>query len=70
MGEKIVYYGNHYTNEDHSKQYRSLMFTLKFNYDDDKCYLAYHYPYTYTRLMVGIWIMFLLYHIALVLFLG
>lgn len=54
VGEKIVYYGNHYTNEDHSKQYRSLMFTVRFIYENDECYLAYHYPYTYTRLMVRI----------------
>lgn len=54
VGEKILYYGNRYTCEDLSKQYRSLMFCLTFNFSDDNCYLAYHYPYTYTRLMVRI----------------
>lgn len=51
-GKNIVYYGNHLTNEDHSKQYRTLTFTLEFPCESDACYLAYHYPYGYTKLMV------------------
>lgn len=30
----------------------TLTFTVTFRHDDDVCYLAYHYPYTYTTLQV------------------
>ncbi|KAF5305999.1 hypothetical protein FQR65_LT07492 [Abscondita terminalis] len=50
-GEKIIYYGNNYTDENNTKQYRTLSFWITFQYDHDYVYLAYHYPYTYTRLL-------------------
>lgn len=34
------------------KYYYTLTFTITFPHDEDACYLAYHYPYTYTTLMV------------------
>ncbi len=30
----------------------TLTFTVTFRHEDDVCYLAYHYPYTYTTLQV------------------
>ncbi|RKP18558.1 hypothetical protein ROZALSC1DRAFT_29771, partial [Rozella allomycis CSF55] len=32
--------------------YSALKFKINFPYDDDECYLAYHFPYTYTDLQV------------------
>ena len=32
------------------KQHYTASFELEFPYAGDTCYLAYHYPYTYTRL--------------------
>lgn len=32
--------------------YYTLTFAITFPHHDDACYLAYHYPYTYTTLMV------------------
>lgn len=34
------------------KCYYSLTFAVTFPHDGDVCYLAYHYPYTYTALLV------------------
>lgn len=34
------------------KRYYTLTFTVVFPHDDDVCYLAYHYPYTYSMLKV------------------
>lgn len=53
VGDRIVYYGNEYVNEENMKQCRTLSFNISFEYTNDYCYLAYHYPYTYSRLMVG-----------------
>ncbi|KAK5639103.1 hypothetical protein RI129_011595 [Pyrocoelia pectoralis] len=50
-GENIVYYGNNYTDIGCAKQYRTLSFCTTFKYSNDIIYLAYHYPYTYTRLL-------------------
>ncbi len=33
-------------------RHQTASFTVSFPYSSDVCYLAYHYPYTYTRLMV------------------
>ncbi|XP_031336827.1 cytosolic carboxypeptidase 3-like isoform X2 [Photinus pyralis] len=50
-GEHIVYHGNNYTDDGCSKQYRTLSFSITFQHSNDTVYLAYHYPYTYTRLL-------------------
>lgn len=34
------------------KCYYTLTFAVTFPHNEDVCYLAYHYPYTYTALMV------------------
>ena len=36
-----------------TKSYFSTRFTIKFRHNADICYLAYHYPYTYTFLQVS-----------------
>ena len=52
----MIYYGD----SDYNKRsmdtntigkLHSLTFELIFPYDNDECYLAYHYPYTYTNLL-------------------
>ncbi|XP_076877159.1 LOW QUALITY PROTEIN: cytosolic carboxypeptidase 4-like [Brachyhypopomus gauderio] len=51
-GTEICYYRNHFCfaggPRDHS--FYTLTFTVTFRHEDDVCYLAYHYPYTYTAL--------------------
>lgn len=37
-----------------TKNYFSTRFTIKFRHNADICYIAYHYPYTYTFLQVSI----------------
>ncbi|KAF2898397.1 hypothetical protein ILUMI_07777 [Ignelater luminosus] len=54
-GENVIYYGNNYTDENYIKQYRTLSFSIVFPHEDDQIYLAYHYPYTYTRLMTKLY---------------
>lgn len=34
------------------RSYYTLTFSIKFPHKDDVCYLAYHYPYTYSTMMV------------------
>ncbi|KAF5294808.1 hypothetical protein FQA39_LY00292 [Lamprigera yunnana] len=51
-GDKIIYYGNNYVDEHTKKQFRTLSFWITFPHDDDYAYLAYHYPYTYSRLLM------------------
>ena len=36
----------------HSRVYCTASFSINFPHDADVCYLAFHYPYTYTRLRV------------------
>lgn len=36
-----------------AKAFYTLSFTLMFPHSSDVCYLAYHYPYTYSMLMVS-----------------
>ncbi|KAM5292296.1 cytosolic carboxypeptidase 4 [Ctenodactylus gundi] len=56
-GHEICYYKNHYCQSAAPmggaprKCYYSLTFAVTFPHDDDVCFLAYHYPYTYTALM-------------------
>ncbi|XP_062945401.1 cytosolic carboxypeptidase 4 isoform X2 [Cynocephalus volans] len=56
-GYEICYYTNHYrqsaaaTGGESAKCHYTLTFTITFPHEEDVCYLAYHYPYTYTALM-------------------
>ncbi|ESP05203.1 hypothetical protein LOTGIDRAFT_208161 [Lottia gigantea] len=55
-GTDICYYKNHFirsaitTGGVKGKSYYTTTFTVTFKHDRDICYLAYHYPYTYTTL--------------------
>ncbi|VFV19782.1 cytosolic carboxypeptidase 4-like [Lynx pardinus] len=57
MGYEICYYKNHYrqstavTGGASQKHFYTLTFVVNFPHNEDACYLAYHYPYTYTALM-------------------
>ncbi|ROL54570.1 Cytosolic carboxypeptidase 4, partial [Anabarilius grahami] len=52
-GSEICYYRNHFCPRRGQKySFYTLTFTVTFHHDDDVCYLAYHYPYTYTTLQV------------------
>ncbi|KAM5291498.1 cytosolic carboxypeptidase 4 [Glossophaga mutica] len=56
-GHEICYYKNHYRGSAavaggaSRKCYYTLTFAVTFPHNEDVCYLAYHYPYTYTALM-------------------
>ncbi|KFQ29186.1 Cytosolic carboxypeptidase 4, partial [Mesitornis unicolor] len=56
-GHDICYYKNHYRCSAaagggmRGKCYYTLTFSIKFPHRDDVCYLAYHYPYTYSTMM-------------------
>ncbi|XP_044135394.1 cytosolic carboxypeptidase 4 [Bufo gargarizans] len=54
-GSNVYYYKNLfcYRASDGKKRrrYYTLTFTVKFPHYDDVCYLAYHYPYTYSTLL-------------------
>ncbi|KAM6409380.1 cytosolic carboxypeptidase 4 [Rhynochetos jubatus] len=56
-GHDICYYKNHYCCSAaagggvRGKFYYTLTFSIKFPHKDDVCYLAYHYPYTYSTMM-------------------
>ncbi|ELW70719.1 Cytosolic carboxypeptidase 4 [Tupaia chinensis] len=56
-GYDICYYKNHYCQSPAArggipgKCYYTLTFAVTFPHNEDVCYLAYHYPYTYTALM-------------------
>ncbi|XP_075413575.1 cytosolic carboxypeptidase 4 [Tenrec ecaudatus] len=56
-GYEICYYKNHYrvraaaAGGTSGKCYYTLTFSITFPHNEDVCYLAYHYPYTYTALM-------------------
>lgn len=62
-GTNISYYKNNFTvfgNPDEkfpskkkTKMYYTLTFTVVFQHDKDVCYFAYHYPYTYSMLLVS-----------------
>ena len=58
VGSEIAYYKNNYsrstaaTGGQKGKTYFTFAFTLTFKHDKDICYLAYHYPFTYTTLQV------------------
>lgn len=48
MGSKTR---DHYREED-SNTFMTASFTIEFPHEKDVCYLAYHYPYTYSKLLV------------------
>ncbi|KAG8575224.1 hypothetical protein GDO81_009480, partial [Engystomops pustulosus] len=56
-GSNICYYKNLFcyraSGAKRRRRYYTLTFTVKFPHYDDVCYLAYHYPYTYSALMVS-----------------
>ena len=55
-GTDICYYKNHYKRpnrkSEREKFYFTLTFTIEFPYSNDQCYLAYHYPYSFSLLEV------------------
>uniref|UniRef100_A0A4X2KDT3 tubulin-glutamate carboxypeptidase n=1 Tax=Vombatus ursinus TaxID=29139 RepID=A0A4X2KDT3_VOMUR len=56
VGYDICYYKNHYRQNPAAagapgKCHYTLTFSVTFPHNEDVCYLAYHYPYTYTALM-------------------
>ncbi|KAL3865591.1 hypothetical protein ACJMK2_042966 [Sinanodonta woodiana] len=56
VGSDICYYKNHFTRSPlvtggvKGKTYYTTTFTVTFKHSRDVCYLAYHYPYTYSML--------------------
>lgn len=54
-GADICYYRNCYQRPTKGKTYLTTSFTVKFPHSYDICYLAYHFPYTYSQLMANIW---------------
>ncbi|KAF6780262.1 hypothetical protein AHF37_00266 [Paragonimus kellicotti] len=59
-GKCLSYYRNHFIRAPHGKHvsdgntYFTATFAIRFPHLGDVCYLAYHYPYTYTRLLTDI----------------
>ena len=59
VGKDICYYRNHFLRSSQTtggvkgKAYYTATFTIRFLHNCDVCYLAYHYPYTYTMLRVS-----------------
>ena len=52
-GENITYYKSVAPSPGKpNTTYYGLAFNVTFPYDDDSCYLAYHFPYTFTDLQV------------------
>ncbi|KAL4641901.1 cytosolic carboxypeptidase 4-like [Arapaima gigas] len=53
-GNNVCYYRNHFCpvqgQKGLSSAYYTLTFTVTFQHNDDVCYLAYHYPYSYSAL--------------------
>ncbi|XP_012141750.1 cytosolic carboxypeptidase 1 isoform X3 [Megachile rotundata] len=54
-GTEICYYRNCYQRPAKGKNYLTTSFTVTFPHAYDVCYLAYHFPYTYSQLMTDIW---------------
>jgi hypothetical protein len=56
VGTDICYYRNCYQNlsSRKSRSYLTAAFTVTFPHSQDVCYIAYHYPYTYSQLLVCI----------------
>ncbi|XP_044006986.1 cytosolic carboxypeptidase 1-like isoform X3 [Aphidius gifuensis] len=54
-GTDICYYRNCYRKKNKGKNYLTTSFTITFPHSHDICYLAYHFPYTYSQLIRHIW---------------
>ncbi|KAK3923203.1 Cytosolic carboxypeptidase 1 [Frankliniella fusca] len=56
LGTDICYYRNSYQRPDgrRGRLYHTTTFTIKFPHSWDVCYVAYHYPYTYTQLLMQV----------------
>lgn len=63
VGTDICYYKNHYRRNTPSggpttsqnfaaRTHYTASFCIKFPYSGDTCYLAYHFPYTYSTMQV------------------
>ncbi|XP_069359117.1 cytosolic carboxypeptidase 1-like isoform X5 [Maniola hyperantus] len=57
VGSDICYYRNsyHYANQKNSKCYLTVTFNIEFPHTNDVCYLAYHFPFTYSMMITRIW---------------
>lgn len=55
IGTDICYYRNCYRKPCRGKNYLTTSFTVTFPHSYDVCYVAYHFPYTYSQLMTHIW---------------
>ncbi|XP_039759457.1 cytosolic carboxypeptidase 1-like isoform X3 [Pararge aegeria] len=57
VGSDICYYRNsyHYANLKSNKCYLTVTFNIEFPHTNDVCYLAYHFPFTYSMMMTRIW---------------
>ncbi|KAM7534328.1 hypothetical protein Aperf_G00000108142 [Anoplocephala perfoliata] len=57
-GGCIKYYKNHFvrrgTHTKNSRNYFTATFSLQFKHRGDVCYIAYHYPYTHSRLLADL----------------
>ncbi|XP_049339940.1 cytosolic carboxypeptidase 4 isoform X2 [Astyanax mexicanus] len=51
-GTEICYYRNHFcpNRGQRAPSFYTLTFTVTFRHEEDVCYLAYHYPYTFSAL--------------------
>ncbi|XP_074650112.1 cytosolic carboxypeptidase 1-like isoform X2 [Tubulanus polymorphus] len=60
FGTEICYYKNHFIRSSQTtggvsgKTYYTTTFTVKFKHEKDVCYIAYHYPYTYSMLQADL----------------
>ncbi|XP_023951838.2 cytosolic carboxypeptidase 1 isoform X2 [Bicyclus anynana] len=56
-GSDICYYRNsyHYAGQKNNKCYLTVTFNIEFPHSNDVCYLAYHFPFTYSMMMTRIW---------------
>ncbi|KAL0901365.1 hypothetical protein ABMA27_006642 [Loxostege sticticalis] len=57
-GSDICYYRNsyHYANQkNHNKCYLTVTFNIEFPHTNDVCYIAYHFPFTYSMMLARIW---------------
>uniref|UniRef100_H3B6W6 tubulin-glutamate carboxypeptidase n=1 Tax=Latimeria chalumnae TaxID=7897 RepID=H3B6W6_LATCH len=62
-GTHISYYKNHYfqsvaaSGRQRRQSYYTLTFTVTFPHPEDVCYVAYHYPYTYSTLLTHLYLL-------------
>ncbi|XP_011313283.1 cytosolic carboxypeptidase 1-like, partial [Fopius arisanus] len=55
-GTDICYYRNAYKRPNSEKNYLTTSFTIDFPHSYDVCYVAYHFPFTYSTLIRHIWL--------------